>query len=1105
MDFHNHHSSTGVQCLADTLEKPLLDDRQYRVVKLPNELEALLIHDPTTDKASAALDNNAGAMSDAKDMPGMAHAVEHLLFMGTKKYPQENEYQRYLTAHSGHSNAFTASTSTNYYFEVAAQTNQDQKTESTPQTNGNHSTSPLYGALDRFAQFFVEPLFLEETLDRELRAVDSENKKNLQDDMWRLMQLGRTLSNPKHPNNHFATGNLQTLRDEPLARGVKIRDEFMKFHEQQYSANRMKLVVLGRESLDTLQSWVEELFANVVNKKLPENRWDGIPIYSENELNTEIRVKPVVDMRSINLSFPWMDEDALFEEQPGRYMSHLIGHEGPGSILSYVKAKGWANSLSAGEHTLCPGTATFSIELRLTPEGMKNYKEIVAIIFQYISILRQKAPEQWIFDEMKRMTEVDFRFKQKSDASRTASRLSQVMQKPLPRDRLLSGESVITKFDPELIQKALASLNVDNFRLTIVSQDALEVESEIQHEPWYNTEYTVKKMPEDFVAYLKKAYNSKASERIPDLALPAKNEFIPSKLEVEKKDIKQPSKTPKLIRNERNLRLWYKKDDQFWVPKGSVNLYLRNPLCGLTARNAVIACLYTELVEDSLAEYAYDAQIAGLGYALDSSSNGLTIHISGYSDKMSVLLEKVLLSMRDLEVKQDRFDVIKERLMRGWKNSEFAPPYHQVSQYSRWLSQEHGWITEQLLDELPVISSDDVRSFQSVLLRQFHIEALVHGNIYQEDALRVADVVQSTLKPEVFPAHQWKVKRAVDFPAGSDYVYERTLKDLLQVNHAIHYLLTVGDKTDKLLHAQLLLFCQMIHEPAFNQLRSQEQLGYVVFSGHVTHVTNEVFRVLIQSERTPEYLESRIDAFLTNFKKSLVDMTDTEFESHKSSVMSERLQKLKNLNEEGNRFWHHISNEVYQFQQREDDVDMLKEVKKQDMMEFYERYINPESATRAKLAVYLRAQAGKVGEQLANAGSDVDMKTQFLAALEQFLTMQGMPADKDALNGRFKDVDVTDQEAVMSAVTTYLKEDAKLPEQVVTMALEQGKPLLEQALAQLHAASSSGAETENSVQEQSSKAIKIEDVRAFKASLPLTKGAKPIADLSVFEDLEPKL
>jgi insulysin len=74
-----------VRRIADRLEKPETDDREYRVIELPNKLEALLVHDNKTDKASAALNVNVGNFSDEEDMPGMAHAVEHLLFMGTKK------------------------------------------------------------------------------------------------------------------------------------------------------------------------------------------------------------------------------------------------------------------------------------------------------------------------------------------------------------------------------------------------------------------------------------------------------------------------------------------------------------------------------------------------------------------------------------------------------------------------------------------------------------------------------------------------------------------------------------------------------------------------------------------------------------------------------------------------------------------------------------------------------------------------------------------------------------------------------------------------------------------------------------------------------------
>lgn len=75
----------SIERITEQLDKPELDDRSYRVIRLPNKLEALLVHDPDTDKASAAVNVNVGNFSDADDMPGMAHAVEHLLFMGTEK------------------------------------------------------------------------------------------------------------------------------------------------------------------------------------------------------------------------------------------------------------------------------------------------------------------------------------------------------------------------------------------------------------------------------------------------------------------------------------------------------------------------------------------------------------------------------------------------------------------------------------------------------------------------------------------------------------------------------------------------------------------------------------------------------------------------------------------------------------------------------------------------------------------------------------------------------------------------------------------------------------------------------------------------------------
>ncbi|KAK0389429.1 hypothetical protein NLU13_3004 [Sarocladium strictum] len=989
-------SASSATLLTDRLEKPSLDDRQYRVIQLPNKLEALLVHDPETDKASAALDVNVGNFSDESDMPGMAHAVEHLLFMGTKKFPVENEYGQYLSSHSGSSNAYTAATSTNYYFEVAAKpANDEEPTLDNP--------SPLYGALDRFSQFFIEPLFLASTLDRELKAVDSENKKNLQSDTWRLHQLEKSLSNPNHPYCHFSTGNLEVLKIQPEAEGVNVRDKFMEFHSKHYSANRMKLVILGREQLDVLEKWATEFFSDVVNKELPPNRWtDEVP-FRDVDLGMQCFAKPVMDSRELNLYFPFIDEEHLFESQPSRYISHLIGHEGPGSIMAYIKNKGWANGLGAGAYPVCPGTpGMFDVTIRLTEEGLAKYQEVVKIFFQYVSMLRELPPQEWIFEEQKGMADVDFKFKQKTPASRFTSKTSSVMQKPLPREWLLSGGSRLRTFNPALISEALDKLQPDNLRLSIISRDFPGDWD--QKEKWYGTQYKYEKIPESFMAELRKAAQTSSSERVPELHLPHKNSFIPSKLEVEKKEVAEPALAPRLLRNDCSARTWWKKDDTFWVPQANVIVCLQTPLLDLKAKSTALGRLYTELVRDALEEYSYDAELAGLQYSVGLESRGLWLDISGYNDKLLVLLDKVTTTLKNLEIKSDRFEIVKERLTRGYNNWQLQSSYQQVGDYMSWLISERDNIVEMMAAELPSITAPEVSQFRDEVLKDMHIEVYVHGNMYRNDALKATNLIESTLSASVLPPEKRPNPRSFVLPEGSNFVFNKTLQDPANVNHCVETFFHIGERGDRTIRARTLLIDQMLHEPAFDQLRTKEQLGYVVFSGMRSLFTTCGIRFLIQSERTPQYLDTRIEAFLARYGETLAGMTEKEFEGHKRSVIVKRLEKLKNLNQESSRHWQQISNEFYDFEQAQSDAAHVKRITKDEMVAFYKKYLDPSSKERARLSVHLHAQGA----------SELDKK---MIALLQGLDLTKDVGLKRALQ-ESENVDTTllNADAVQSAV-----------------------------------------------------------------------------------------
>ncbi|TGZ79465.1 LuxS/MPP-like metallohydrolase [Ascodesmis nigricans] len=1057
----------AVKVIASKLEQPDLDNRSYRVIELPNRLEVLLVHDPDTDKASAAMDVHVGNYCDSDDLQGQAHAVEHLLFMGTKKYPKENAYSQYLSEHSGHSNAYTATSSTNYYFEVGHE--------------------HFYGALDRFAQFFISPLFLEETLDRELRAVDSENKKNLQNDTWRLHQLAKSLSNPKHPYCHFSTGNLQTLKELPAKRGINVRDEFMKFHAKYYSANLMKLVVLGRESLDELEKWVLELFSDVKNKDLPDPEFEGQPL-TEEHLLTQIFAKPVMDTRSIDITFPFLDEKELWASHPSRYISHLIGHEGPGSILAYLKKKGWANGLNAGPSAVAKGSAFFTISIKLTEEGLEHYQEIITIIFHYINLLRDTPPQQWIVDELKAVAAVDFKFQEKSPASKFSSKVAAVMQQPYPRDWLLSSATLIREFKPDLIKEALGFLRPNNFRVMITARTPPSGEGFDKQEHWYGTEYRVEKIPQETLKKIQGtavqgAGVGKGLEK--ELHLPHRNEFIPTNFTVQKKEVETPQKIPALIKNNDLARVWYKKDDTFWVPKANVYMCLRNPMVYATPGNMITTRIFCDLVKDDLGEYAYDAEISGLDYQISASSVGIEIELTGYNDKMSVLLEKVLTSMRDLEVKPDRFKVVKERTVRAYKNWIYQPPYYQVGEFTRYLNAPLMWLNDEILPELEELTMEDVKNFFPKLLQTFQVEALVHGNLYKEDALKYVDLVQAILEPKPLAPTQFNIRRSLIPPQGSRVVWCRPLRDENNVNSVIEYCLHVGEQRDRRLRMMLTLFAQLAEEPCFDQLRTKEQLGYVVFSGYRYGATTMGYRIIVQSERTAAYLESRVDNFLRELRAKIIEMSDKDFASHQKAVILKKTEKLKNLTQESNRYWNRIANEMYDFLQLDEDVECLKEVTQEDIITFFDTYINPGSTKGTKASI-----------QMTATGTTEAKRTAFLKTLSESLassiSLTIAPAELEPV---FASVNVTKPEDVATALRGFLTSQRAVDAAKVDTAVKEAE--------KANAVAVEVARSEEFSPEQFGEVL--ENVVEWKAGCMVTAGARPVKPLVEYEENESKL
>ena len=519
------------------------------------------------------------------------------------------------------------------------------------------------------------------------------------------------------------------------------------------------------------------------------------------------------------------------------------------------------------------------------------------------------APQQWIFEELKSISDIDFKFKSTTPAKDFAVGTSFLMQQPIPREWLISGLNRLRDFDPGLIEKTIDCLRTDNLRLFIVSQEIPG--NWDQKEKWYGTEYTVEPIPEDFMVELAEA--SYPKNRLPALHLPDKNTSIPITLEVEKKEVKEPALAPSIVRNDDSARTWWKKNDTFWDPRTYLLANCKNPIIFASPENVVKTTLYTDLVKDELEGSLYDAQLAGLRYNVGVDSRGFGFEVSGYTDRHSEHLKHVLETIQGLEIKDDRFDIVKEHRTREFRNLALDEPYDQSQTFMFWLNAEHLYRTEDYVAELPVITAETLRQFKLQLLGQLHVELYVNGNLNKEDALRLTDLVLSVLAPRPLPRQQWLIKRSLILPPGANYIYRKTLEDADNVNHCIHYWLYTGDRGDAATRARTELLAEMIWEPFFDQIRTKEQLGYIVGSAVQPSLTTYGLGFVVQSERHPGHLESRVDSFIESFGAKLEAMEEEEFENHKRSLIARLLEKLPNLSDEVGWHWHEISGEYYDF------------------------------------------------------------------------------------------------------------------------------------------------------------------------------------------------
>jgi len=911
------------------------DHRDYRYITLPNQLKVLLVSDQKTERAAASLDVNVGSRQDPQDYQGLAHFLEHMLFLGTEKYPEAGEYQAFISSHGGSHNAYTSFEHTNYFFDIDP-----------------NSFEP---ALDRFSQFFVAPLFTEDYVEREKNAVHSEYTAKIKDERRKGADIFKAVINPEHPFATLSVGNLETLSTagEKAING-SLRDQLLEFYDQHYSASIMTLVLVGRESLDDLEAMARSKFSVVRNN---QRQIEDIPesLMAEGSLPMTLEIKPGQSVRMLSIAFPTPEVVQHYQQKPTSFLGNILGHEGKGSLLSYLKAQGWAEGLGAGLGLSYSGGATFNITIQLTEAGVAASDDIVVAVFQAINRIKVSDDKAWLFAEQKAIAEQQFRFQQKSPAIRYASGLSSEMHYYPARDVLRAG-SLMTHYDAELVEDYLAYLTPQN---SIVTLTAPSVKTDKQSY-FYQADYTVTKTStEQLNAWAAAGVNEQ-------ITLPERNVFVAEDLSI----VEPASSTdvPALLSDKDGLRLWFKSADRFASPRGSLQFSVRSPVANDSAEHRVQLQLLTALLADELNEMSYSATLAGLNYSLNAHVRGFSVKIKGFSDKQALLLEKILATLSSPVFNPKRFEDIKLEHIRRLENRDKQQPYHLITGELPDLLYKNSWPYEQQLAIYKAVTLQQVKAYRERLLSAVQIDMLVYGNYLQRDAERYAASVSRTLLGKAASPV------AIEVIQLSDKPFSREVKS--QYSDASLMLYIQAIDTDKVRRAAMGVTAQILRSDFYTSLRTEKQLGYVVTSGAYPLMDVAGLYFLVQSPVAgPETLEQEINQFIQQRFLSIADISEQDFDRQRKAVLSKLSEQPQNLAQQAQRYWADISQNYYQFDFREQLIAAMESLTYQQWQQFFAEDV---IENKRRITVYT---VGQFADQVTVQGEPIKVPADFKAPL----------------------------------------------------------------------------------------------------------------------------
>lgn len=897
-------SNVASSLYADSLVVSPNDQRDYRTLKLNNEIEVVLVSDPTVDKSAAALSVGVGLLHDPMTQQGMAHYLEHMLFLGTERFPDTNEYSEFMTKNGGAHNAYTWLDITNYMFKA----NNDAYEE----------------GLDRFSDFFKSPKLYPEYTDKEKNAVNAEWSMRREMDFFGQFKLARKMMGD-HPANRFLIGNLETLGDKENS---NLHKETVDFFNKYYSSNIMKVAMISNKPLSEMEVLAKKYFSDIENKNIEKPS-----VTQQVDLDLvgakKVFYKPNKDVKQLNLDFTIKNNGDDFAYKPNRFLSYLIYSEMPGTPATVLREKGWISDLGASASPAHYGNyGQFAININLTDEGMKHRDEIVATVMQYIDLIRKEGVDKKYFNEIKTSLNNQFKFLEKGDEFGYVSSLAGAMQE-YPLNHVINAPYYYGEFNEQAINDVLAQLTPETLKVWYISQQE-ETDSQLH---FYDGKYRIADITAKDIASWQKP--SKLA-----LNLPQVNRLLPESFDLKPASEEIKAK-PQLVHDTDRIKAWQFASKNFSnQPKGLLRVYINNPDTLTDIDTTILLSIWRDLYSKDMVALNTEASVGGMSSRL-SDSNGIIFSVNGFTDKQS---ELIVAGMKQLKVAPTELEFKQaiDRFARGLANKGKDFPYSQAFSAFNNASSQGSFENSALIERSQSLTIADLNKVINKVLSNNQVRVFMYGNYDQNDVKTVVANIEKAL-PKNAKTTQYARTRSWLPKPGEVYVVHRDI-DVADVALVDMHMHPVKGKKQE---AQGLVLQGHFSNKVFDKLRTEEQLAYAVGGFSNTMDDYVGFGMYIQTPvKGPADMQARFDEYKLEYKKELDALTEETFTQLKNAVLVRLNEQPKNLGDEVQPFLSDWYDEAFDFNSKAALIAEVEKVTLADIKDFYQQTVLNKNAAR---------------------------------------------------------------------------------------------------------------------------------------------------------------